>query len=71
MTTGKYFHIFLQPAAHVSLPQVEEKMNLAIDWYKYSAYTWIVFNVGCRYVVASLTAISQPGRFGTYFRGKC
>jgi hypothetical protein len=37
-----FFHIFLKPGDDVSNTQVKEKMNLAIDWYKYSDYCWVL-----------------------------
>jgi hypothetical protein len=36
------YHIYLRPKAGVTQEQVEEKMNLALDWYKYAANSWIV-----------------------------
>ena len=36
------FHIFLKPKAGINEDQVKEKMNLAVDWYKYSDYCWIL-----------------------------
>ena len=37
-----YLHIFLKPKAGISEESIKEKMNLAIDWYKYSDYCWVV-----------------------------
>lgn len=36
------YHIFLRPKFGVTPEQVMEKMNLAVDWYKYSDYCWVV-----------------------------
>jgi hypothetical protein len=36
------FHIFVKPKAGVSEEQVKEKMDLAVDWYKYSDFCWVV-----------------------------
>lgn len=39
---SSFYHIFLQPKAGISEQQISEKMNLAVDWYRYSEYCWIV-----------------------------
>lgn len=36
------YHIFIRPKIGVTDEQVKEKMDLAVDWYKYSDYCWIV-----------------------------
>ncbi len=36
------YHVFLRPKPDVSKAQVEKVMNLAIDWYRYSEYCWVV-----------------------------
>lgn len=40
--TAALYHIFLRPKAGVTTEQVTESMNLALDWYKYSDYCWVV-----------------------------
>lgn len=37
-----FLHIFLRPKTGVTPAEVEKKMNLSIDWYKYSEYCWVV-----------------------------
>lgn len=37
-----FYHIFIKPKAGVSMDQVESKMNLALDWYKYAEHSWVV-----------------------------
>lgn len=37
-----YYHIYLLPQADVTVAQVEKKMNLALDWYRYGTNLWIV-----------------------------
>lgn len=36
------YHIFIKPKVGVTEDQVQKKMNLAVDWYKYSEYCWVV-----------------------------
>ena len=36
------YHVFLRPKAGVTETQVQTKMNLAVDWYKYSGYCWVL-----------------------------
>lgn len=38
-----FFHIFIKPRPGVSETKVTKRMNLALDWYKYSDYGWIVY----------------------------
>lgn len=37
-----YFHIFIKPKSGVTDEMVKRKMDLALDWYKYSDYCWVV-----------------------------
>jgi hypothetical protein len=39
---ASFYHIFIRPKSGVTDDQVVEKMNLAIDWYKYSKDNWLV-----------------------------
>jgi hypothetical protein len=36
------YHIYIEPRADVTLDQIKEKLNLAVDWYKYSKNCWVV-----------------------------
>ena len=36
------YHIFIKPKFGVSEEMVKAQMNLAMDWYKYSDYCWVV-----------------------------
>jgi hypothetical protein len=37
-----YFHIFIRPKTGVTDETVKSKMDLAVDWFKYSEYCWVV-----------------------------
>lgn len=37
-----FYHIYLQPKKGVTEEQIEEKIDLSLDWYKYAAKCWIV-----------------------------
>lgn len=37
-----FYHIYLRPKHGVTDEQVDEKINLSIDWYKYSPSCWLV-----------------------------
>lgn len=39
---SSYLHVFLKPHSGVTEEMVKEKMNLAIDWYKYADYCWVL-----------------------------
>jgi len=42
MPSESLIHIFIKPKTGVTKDQVKAKMDLAIDWYRYSDYCWIV-----------------------------
>lgn len=37
-----FLHIFIRPKVGITEEAVKAKMNLSIDWYKYSDYCWVV-----------------------------
>jgi hypothetical protein len=39
---ASFLHVFLKPSAGKSEAEVEKVMNLAVDWYKYADYCWVV-----------------------------
>ncbi len=39
---ASFIHVFLNPKAGVSEEQIKKKMDLGIDWYKYSEHCWVV-----------------------------
>lgn len=39
---ASFVHIFIKPKSGVTEEMVKKKMDLSIDWYKYSEYCWIV-----------------------------
>ena len=42
MPTAIMYHIYLKPKADVTTDQVQAKINLALDWFKYGDNCWIV-----------------------------
>ncbi len=38
-----FYHIFIKPNKGVTSEQVEEKMNLAVDWFRCTPNVWIVY----------------------------
>ena len=39
----RFLHIYLKPNTGVTYPQIQAKMNLALDWFKYGD-SWIVYS---------------------------
>ena len=39
---SSFYNIFIQPNTNVTDEQVEAKMNLALDWYRYSENNWLI-----------------------------
>jgi hypothetical protein len=37
-----FLHIFIRPKAGVANEEVVAKLNLAVDWYRYADYCWVV-----------------------------
>lgn len=40
---GKFIHIHIKPTKEVTKKQVETKLNLAVDWYRYDDNLYIVY----------------------------
>jgi hypothetical protein len=40
---ARYLHIYLKRNDDVTVDQVKEQMDLALDWYKYDPNIWIVY----------------------------
>jgi len=45
MANGKFFHIFLRPKFGITPKQVEDKMNLSLDWFCYDTNNWVVYSI--------------------------
>ena len=39
---ASFLHIFIKPKAGISEEQVKGQLNLAVDWYKYADFCWVV-----------------------------
>ena len=44
MAKGKFYHVYLMPKADTSYEQIEKKMNLALDWFKYDKNHWVIYS---------------------------
>ena len=40
---AEYLHIYISPKEDVTREQVEKKLNLAIDWYRYARGVYVVY----------------------------
>ena len=38
-----FYHVFIQAKEGVTRDKVEEKMNLAIDWFRYTRNVWVLY----------------------------
>lgn len=43
MSKGIFLHIHIVPKNGVSSERVEEQLNLAVDWYRYTGNTYVVY----------------------------
>lgn len=41
---AQFYQIYLSPKPGVTEAEIEERMNLALDWYKYGDENWVVFS---------------------------
>lgn len=44
MAKGKFYHVYLLPKAGIQYSDIEKKMNLALDWFKYDKNNWVVYS---------------------------
>ena len=40
---AEFLHVFIDPKAGVDRKQVEEKLNSAVDWYRYTPKAYILY----------------------------
>ena len=43
MTVATFYHIYISSKPDVAASDVQAKMNLAIDWFRYDPKNWIVY----------------------------
>jgi hypothetical protein len=43
MASGNYIHICLEPKQGIKMETIVEKMNLAVDWFRYTDTNWVVY----------------------------
>jgi hypothetical protein len=57
MASSKFYHVYLVPLTKVSDEMVENKLNLALDWFKYDKSTYILYSSSD---ITKLTARFKP-----------
>lgn len=61
-----FYHITIETKEGITYDQIEKKMNLALDWYKYHPKCWIVYTTSdAEKWFARLEPLVKPG--GTLF----
>jgi len=40
---GNFYHVFIEPKEGVTPQQVEDKMNLAVDWFRCTRNVWVLY----------------------------
>lgn len=43
MANGVFMHIYISPRKDITRDKVEEKINLGLDWYRYTNEIYIVY----------------------------
>ena len=41
---ANFYHVFIQPKKGVTGDQVEEKMNLSLDWFRCTPSVWVLYS---------------------------
>ena len=44
MATRKFYHLYLVPKEDISKELIDEKLNLALDWFKYDKHIYIIYS---------------------------
>lgn len=43
MATAKFYHIYISRKPDVAADDVQKKINLALDWFRYDPKNWVVY----------------------------
>ena len=43
MANGTFIHVYINPKQGVTREKIEEKLNLGVDWYRYTSNLYIVY----------------------------
>jgi len=41
---ASFYHVFIQPKTGIIDSQVEEKMNLSLDWFRCTPSVWVLYS---------------------------
>lgn len=44
MASGKFYHVHISPKQGITQADVEQKLNYAVDWYRYSTGLYVVYS---------------------------
>jgi hypothetical protein len=44
MAEAKFYHMYLVPKEGIEQAEIERKLNLALDWFKYDESIWIIYS---------------------------
>jgi hypothetical protein len=59
---AKFYHIYIVPKNGVDLDIVEAKMDLALDWFKYDKFLWVVYSTSdIKKWMTRLKHLVEPG----------
>ncbi len=40
---SRFYHIYIKPKEGVTRGEIEKKLDIAIDWFRYDPKNWIIF----------------------------
>jgi len=57
-----FYHIYISPKHGVTREQVEKKIDLAVDWFRYDDKNWIVYTISdAKKWFSRLQSFVEPG----------
>lgn len=61
MAKAKFYQVYLKPKNGIGAVDIEKKMNLALDWFKYDNSNWILYsNSSIEKLMARLKPLCDP-----------
>jgi hypothetical protein len=62
MSAAAYYHVYLRSKPDVSADEIREKMDLALDWFKYGDNVWILYTSSdAQKLYARYKPLVEPG----------
>ena len=57
---AEFFHIYISPGKNATRKDVEKKLDLALDWYRYTKGVYVVYTTSAQLRKARLIDLVKP-----------